>query len=215
MPRNRFDRLAQARRDEILDAAARHFAASSFAEASYNQILEDAGLSKSSAYYLFESKADLYATVLERELSSLSSSLPLPLPPTDPSSFWSSVRDWLAAALSFLAAHPRTAALLSRYIESRQRSAVPDLDHAIEATFRSSLVAMLSAGQEVDAVRTDLDMTLLASLAGGALSILDRHFLVETPTTEGALSAEMDTTVLDLYLDTLQRLLTPSSSAAL
>jgi AcrR family transcriptional regulator len=64
MPYPRFLRLAEARRNHLLDIAAQEFAADGFAHASINRILERAGMSKGAAYYYFEDKADLFLAVV-------------------------------------------------------------------------------------------------------------------------------------------------------
>ncbi|MBI5531564.1 MAG: TetR/AcrR family transcriptional regulator [Deltaproteobacteria bacterium] len=66
MPRPRFDRLDPAKKTLILQTAARQFAAHGFHDASLNQILGSAGISKGAAYYYFDDKADLFATVIDR-----------------------------------------------------------------------------------------------------------------------------------------------------
>ena len=65
MPRPRFLKLDDERRDTIMEAAAKVFAAEGYHGASINQILQNAGLSKGVAYYYFEDKADLFATTIE------------------------------------------------------------------------------------------------------------------------------------------------------
>jgi AcrR family transcriptional regulator len=66
MPYPRFERLAAAKRERLLEEAAREFAARGFEAASLNRILERASMSKGVAYYYFEDKADLFFTVVQR-----------------------------------------------------------------------------------------------------------------------------------------------------
>jgi AcrR family transcriptional regulator len=65
MPFPRFNKLAQERRERVLDVAAQEFAAYGFEDASINRILENAHMSKGAAYYYFEDKADLFATTVQ------------------------------------------------------------------------------------------------------------------------------------------------------
>jgi AcrR family transcriptional regulator len=60
MPFPRFERLEPERRERLLDAAAREFAAYGVAGASINRILEVARFSKGAAYYYIADKADLF-----------------------------------------------------------------------------------------------------------------------------------------------------------
>lgn len=206
MSRARFERLPQQRRDEILDIAARAFARSGYAEASYNQILEEAGLSKSSAYYLFESKADLYAAVMEREIQTLVAATSGAVLPHDIDSFWQSARAWLRSLLTFLAERPQTRALAAHYAEASRQGSVPNLDPAIEAALLDPLSALLASGLPLGAVRRDVDLELLAAMSNGALAALDRRFL---PALAG-MSPEEAERAIDTYIDTLDRLLSPS-----
>lgn len=206
MPRSRFDRLTPARRDEILDVAARHFAAGGYEGASYNRILEEARLSKGSAYYTFDGKADLYAAVLRREMERMLAALSPPEPPTSAPAFWRGVRAWLEHAISFFRAHPETAALLRGYAAGREAGAAPPLDKALEDVAAQSMLALVEAGASVGAVRDDLDAPLLASLATAVIAALDYRYL---PTLD-ALTDDEHAAMLDLYVDTLARVLKPA-----
>ncbi len=64
MPLPRFDRMPEEKKNQILEAAAQEFAAHGYEKAVMNRILERAGISKGAAYYYFEDKADLIATVI-------------------------------------------------------------------------------------------------------------------------------------------------------
>lgn len=64
MPRPRFNKLSAEKRERILEAAAKEFAAHGYDGASLNRILDEAGISKGAAYYYFDDKADLYITTI-------------------------------------------------------------------------------------------------------------------------------------------------------
>ena len=66
MPLPRFEKMPREKRDQILEAAAKEFSAHGYEGAVLNTILERAGISKGAAYYYFEYKADLIATVIRR-----------------------------------------------------------------------------------------------------------------------------------------------------
>src|SRR5690349_22874095 len=65
MPRPRFEKLQPEKRERLLESAAKEFATHGYDDASLNQILEKAGVSKGAAYYYFDDKADLFMTVLD------------------------------------------------------------------------------------------------------------------------------------------------------
>src|SRR5215471_17449024 len=64
MPFSRFANMPAEKRERLLTVAAQEFAARGFEAASLNHILEEAQIGKSSAYYYFEDKADLFDTVV-------------------------------------------------------------------------------------------------------------------------------------------------------
>ncbi len=64
MPFPRFEKLAPAKRERLLEAAAREFATFGFTDASINRILEHASMSKGTVYYYFADKADLFAATI-------------------------------------------------------------------------------------------------------------------------------------------------------
>jgi len=65
MPFSRFKQMPGEKRERLMTVAAQEFAAHGFEAASLNRILEGAHIGKSSAYYYFEDKADLFSTVVE------------------------------------------------------------------------------------------------------------------------------------------------------
>jgi AcrR family transcriptional regulator len=66
MPLPRFEKMPSEMKAQILEAGAREIAAHGYEKASLNRILEASGMSKGAAYYYFEDKADLMATVIRR-----------------------------------------------------------------------------------------------------------------------------------------------------
>jgi AcrR family transcriptional regulator len=65
VPFDRFEKLASDKRERLLEFAAREFAAHGYEGASLNHILEQARMSKGSAYYYFADKADLFFAVVQ------------------------------------------------------------------------------------------------------------------------------------------------------
>ncbi|MBA2663309.1 MAG: TetR/AcrR family transcriptional regulator [Bradymonadaceae bacterium] len=66
MVRPRFENLDEDKQEEILEAAGEEFATKGYEQASINQIIGKAGISKGSLYYYFEDKSDLFATVMTK-----------------------------------------------------------------------------------------------------------------------------------------------------
>ena len=71
MSRPRFDKLDPERQQRLFDSAAEEFGDKGYDAASLNRILERSGMSKSSLYYYFNDKADLFTTLVERSVGFL------------------------------------------------------------------------------------------------------------------------------------------------
>src|SRR5215471_10775357 len=94
MPRPRFFKLPLTRQEALLEAAAQEFAAHGFEDASLNQILERAGVSKGVAYYYFDDKEDLFLTVVDHYLARLGITNFEQFPETvTADTFWSSLAE--------------------------------------------------------------------------------------------------------------------------
>src|SRR5262249_25783536 len=77
MPFARFARMPEGKRERLLTSAAQEFATYGYEGASLNRILEAAQIGKSSAYYYFADKADLFATVSAWSVETLQLALPV------------------------------------------------------------------------------------------------------------------------------------------
>ncbi|HYO56331.1 helix-turn-helix domain-containing protein [Archangium sp.] len=167
MARPRFDKLDPARRKAILEVAAEEFAEHGFEGASYNRILERAGFSKGVAYYYFEGKEDLYATVLELTLEGLLGQVAEWTPPRDAEDFWSQLRRTYVTLLDFLMSDERSGRLLHGMSQARMNPKLQGAWLRFEAPLMGWLQRVLADGRKVAAVRTDVpEGLLLAAMMG-------------------------------------------------
>lgn len=167
MAHARFHKLAPERRQAILDAAADEFAEHGFDGASYNRIIEQAGYSKGVAYYYFEGKEDLYATVLEGTVARLVGLVGEWTPPGDAKAFWRELRRSYFALLDFVIADERSARLLRGLSQARLNPKLQASWQRFEAPMLGWLQRVLADGRAVGAVRTDVpEDLLLAALMG-------------------------------------------------
>jgi len=114
MPLPRFQRLPADAQAAFLDIARAHFARDGRDGASLNRIVEDAGISKSSAYHYFDGKDDLFATVAADTLLRIAAELG-PWPGADSeAALWDRFHDASTRLSEFLLAHPEHRALLER-----------------------------------------------------------------------------------------------------
>lgn len=211
MPRPRFQRLDPEKRQRILEAAAREFAAHGFVNASLNQILATADISKGAAYYYFDDKADLYATALAHYAGDILAGLDTETIETlTADTFWPTIERFYRRQLGGFLQRPWVFGLIkSAGRLSPEAQAQEPLAGYFEQMM-TLLQTLLQRGQEVDAVRDDLPGDLLMLLM---MAVDDAHdqWLLER-------WEEMDEADLEVAIgrvvDSLQRLLAPAPVSA-
>jgi len=179
MPRPRFRRLDPAKQKRILEAAAREFAAHGFEDASLNQILETAQISKGAAYYYFDDKADLFATAVAHYTEEMLADLPLVLASLDEESFWSTVASYYGRQFAYSYEQPWAigVAKAAARLSPETIRANPSLSQFMEE-LEPFVDALLVRGQAVGAIRTDLPQSLLRRLLLAVDDASD-HWLLE------------------------------------
>jgi AcrR family transcriptional regulator len=176
--RSRFEQLPEERREEILSIAAAEFARSGFQGTSYNQLLERLQLGKSSAYYYFEDKRDLFLTALAhcyRTHFAMMRQLPRPTTAAD---FWDFIERTTVIGYEMMIEDP-TAAHLMQCMQ-REKGLLGELGSSeLHDSLDSFHEESLIEGQRLGAVRTDLPQRLLVSLAVDIGMAFDRWFITE------------------------------------
>ena len=169
MPRPRFDRLPAERREAILDAAAAELGEHGFSRASYNRIIERAGLSKGAMYYYFDDKQDLYTTVVEDAVVRLFDALAPVGEVADTAEFWARIEALTVSAWQGMLAEPRVATLMPALLDPRVSVEAPDAMAVVHDRAARWIQDVLAQGREVGAVRSDLpdDLLLAVTLAVG------------------------------------------------
>ncbi|HYB98402.1 MAG TPA: TetR/AcrR family transcriptional regulator [Candidatus Limnocylindrales bacterium] len=131
----------QESRDKILDCAEPLFARRGFAGIGLAEVAEQAGLSKSSLFHHFASKAQLYAAVMARILDRIEADLVRAL--ADGGSPVQRLERWLDVVNDVLAAHPTYARLLLRSLfeDDELNGALPE-EQAVNATIERIIAAI-------------------------------------------------------------------------
>jgi AcrR family transcriptional regulator len=169
MPLPRFDKLDEPRKKAILAAAAEEFGARGFEQASYNQIIERAGLSKGAMYYYFADKDDLYRTVLGTAAALLIQHLvPVEAQAPDADSFWLACEANYVRCLRFFMDDPQSAALCMSVMRARERREAHPALAALNEQTLGWMRELVRHGQRVGAVRKDVSADFLV-LMGMAL----------------------------------------------
>ncbi|MBI1199530.1 MAG: TetR family transcriptional regulator [Phenylobacterium sp.] len=179
MSRRRFENLDQDRQQKLLDAAAEEFGARGYEAASLNRILEGAGMSKSSLYYYFDDKADLFASMVERSIAFLFKAVGgLDLQALTAETYWSELEGLFRRAIAVMngdAWYLRLGRMFYR-LRGQSRAGGPT-DRAFDVAARW-IAAIIERGQALGVVRTDLPMSLLVACAMGLGEALD-HWVID------------------------------------
>ena len=200
MPLPRFERLDPERRAALLDAAARHFAERGYDGASLNEILAEVGIGKSSYYYYFSDKEDLFTTVMEGRFADAHGQIAsLSLDERSEAAWWGSVEHFLSQWMSAFDADPLTRGL-SRALQTMRRSPPPRLRPLFEVT-RAMYARWIERGKELGFVRTDVATPVLVGLLEAVDMALD-DALLEDPALDLDLHARR-------VVDTYRRILVP------
>ncbi|MEI9949806.1 MAG: TetR/AcrR family transcriptional regulator [Pseudomonadota bacterium] len=179
MPRASFQQLPEARREEILAAAAQEFATHGFQRTSYNQLLLRLGIGKSSAYHYFEDKADLFRTAVAENYAKWFRGLSALTPPKEREGFWPYIFELNLNGFRFMLEDPTSAALIQCAVrEATNLEQVLGAEQVLAAVdqYHREILAM---GQQLGAVRTDLPLERLSLLSRAIGAAEDQAFVQE------------------------------------
>jgi AcrR family transcriptional regulator len=175
--------LSEERKDEILRTAAREFARSGFHGTSYNQLLETLGLGKSSAYYYFEDKRDLFLSAVERCYLAFFATVDGLGRPVDAESFWEFVERSSRLGYEFMLEDPVAAELM--LCLQRERKLLDELaSERLVESMRAFYRNLVVEGQRLGAVRSDLPRDLLVELVRDTTMTFDRWFVTSRASVE-------------------------------
>ena len=170
--------MAPERREKLFESAAEEFVAHGYDGASLNRIIARAGMGKSSLYYYFDNKSDLFRTVIETGIAAF-------------------IRDIGGFDYTVLTADtfwPEIAAVFVRGVRFSERNVwyvrlgqlfwrLRGQDKAAKATgqvfklVQVWVTAFLRHGMALGVVRDDLPETLLTQSVMALLEVCDRYVL--------------------------------------
>jgi len=208
MPRPRFAKLPPSKRNAILETAARAFAQHGYDNASMNQILEAAGLSKGAAYYYFDDKADLFVTTVTHYAGALVGDFDALVETLQADDFWPRLTALYVAQFEHFHAQPWAfgAVKAAGRLSPGELGQNPGLMAALGAV-QQSVVKLIRRGQQLGVVRTDLPAELLVALFTGVDDASDRWLLTQWET----LSREELLAIVRGVMHGMQRLLAPDA----
>ena len=183
MPRPRFHALARERQEAILDAALEEFSTHGFTGASLNRIITEAGVSKGSMYYYFDSKEDLYAHLIRVHVGQMIARAgPFPVPAaTEPDGYWSAIENHCLRLVAALDTSPQLASLLRDWMAGTGAPAMQQAQRDAEQATLPWLTQALAAGQAIGAIRTDIPDTLILAIGMAIGRVIDSWVIAEAP----------------------------------
>jgi AcrR family transcriptional regulator len=203
MPLPRFGGLAPEKRRQLMDVALARFAEKGYEGASLNDILAAAGFGKSSYYYYFADKEDLFVTVIEDFMARVATEVPqLSLEGLDASNFWPRLEEGFALVATTTARYPDMIAI-ARDVRAMWRNPTPRLRPVVDKVTAQQR-AYVELGRALGMLRTDIDVEWLLAITGAADQAVDEHLLTDRPLTADDLREHTR-----LVLDTFRRLAEP------
>jgi len=189
--RPRFQQLSRQRQEEILNVAAAEFAKNGYRGTSYNQLLERLQLGKSSAYYYFEDKRDLFLTVVQHCYTVCFESMAKLERPKTVRGFWTFIHQASLLGFLFILLNP-TAAKVVQCMQHEQ-GLIGELSASdFIADINGFHDRVVREGQRLGAIRTDMPRVLLVQAARNLTVTFDQWFIAEhgsggsTPSAEEA-----------------------------
>jgi AcrR family transcriptional regulator len=153
MPRSTWWNLPCEKRERVLEAARREFAANGFAAGSLNEIAQRAGVAKGSLFQYFDDKLDLWLTLYQGDCRRVRDRIEQALSESGGLLFFERVRAVVKACLAFYAENPSVCAS----IDTARREVHPEAhrrEHAISAReYLCSLGPFVAQGQASGEVR--------------------------------------------------------------
>lgn len=200
MSRRRLENLDPERRQRLFDSAAEEFGAHGYDAASLNRILEKSGMSKSSLYYYFDDKADLFTTVVERSIAFLFKEVG----GLDPEwltaqTYWSeleAVYRRLIGVVNQNAWYVKLGRIFYRLRDDSKEGAPTGRTFQAASRWIGKIILR---GQALGVVRTDLPDSLLVGCAMGLGEALDRWVLAHWDTLDEGARMRMASEQIDLF----------------
>ncbi len=166
MGRQRFENLETDRKNRLFDSAADEFSERGYEAASLNQILENSGMSKSSLYYYFDDKADLFNSLVERSVSYLWAEIGgFDLTKLTAETFWDELEAHVLRAIGVMSRNVWYVKLARMFMRLRgQPKGIEKTGRLFDAAIRF-VGGVLERGQELGVVRTDLPQSMMIDYA--------------------------------------------------
>lgn len=166
MGRQRFENLEQDRQFRLFDSAAEEFSERGYEAASLNQILENSGMSKSSLYYYFDDKADLFTSLVERSVGYLWKEIGgFDLDALNAENFWDELESHVLRAVGVMSQNVWYVKLARMFLRLRGQPKGIEKTGRMFDTATRFVGSVLERGQDLGVVRSDIPQSLMIDCA--------------------------------------------------
>lgn len=173
MPLPRYGRLTYSRQQSLLSIAGKHFARDGYDKASFNEIIAECKISKTSAYLYFDGKQDLYQTVIQDLQARLSHVLGDWSEVNSPQMFWKNLDQQSQQLEKFLNTN-----------KNDQKLSEEALFNYPDGIGRNWLQQLIRNGINIGIIRKDMDNDLILEVTISFFSALDRWALQKLKSKE-------------------------------
>lgn len=178
MSRERLDNLPPERLEKLFDSAAREFAEHGYERASLNRIIADAGMGKSSLYYYFNDKADLFSTLVERAMAHFIRDIGgFDYTLLTAETYWPELGAIMHRSVTFMEKNTWYVRLGCLFYSLRSHDRGSRATGGLFKLAHGWLGQLLRHGQVLGVVRTDLPEALLVQMTFALAEVCDRYFM--------------------------------------
>ncbi len=200
MAKRRFENLEPDRQERLFDSAAQEFAERGYDAASLNKILERSGMSKSSLYYYFEDKADLFMSLTERSIAFLLREIGgLDLEAMTADNFWDVLEGRARLVLEVSNRNTWYVKLGRMVLRLRGGPKGMDKTTRLYAAARNFVGTVLDRGQELGVVRDDLPRSFMIECSMGLGEAVDGWMLLHWDEMDSQERLDMLKVEFDLF----------------
>lgn len=200
MSARRLEKLDADRQQRLFNSAAEEFTAHGFDGASLNRILEQSGISKSSLYYYFEDKADLFTTLVERSIAFLIKEMGGLDPETlTAQTFWSTFEDLYRRGIAVTDKNAWLIRFGGMFYQLRSNPKKGSATNRLFQSVRGWVEIILSRGRVLGVVRSDIPLSLLVDSTLALLESLDRWVVTHWNSLSDDEKARLPETHIDLF----------------
>jgi AcrR family transcriptional regulator len=208
MARDRLQRMDPERREKLFQSAAEEFAAQGYEGASLNRIIERAGIGKSSLYYYFDDKRDLFGQLIQAVLDLYLREVGgFDYRTLTAETFWPGIEALFLKGVAFSEKHAWSVRVGQLFYRLQLHEKGKGTGSGPMAMAEGWVTSLLRHGMALGVVRTDLPEGLLIQSVMALVEVCDRYFL-ETFSQHGQVERRA---LVAQQMDLLERACAPAA----